>query len=209
MHSSSFSTRRAALGGLLALGCGGWWPRAARAEGALRAELLDALRRGGTVVYFRHGATDKGGVDRIEWPRNRQRLLSAEGEAQARAVGEVFARHGLVAGEVETSPFARCHDFAEIAFGRVQDDPLLLGLLSEDTDRQARIDHSLARLRAPVAMKENRILVGHSSNIRATTGASLAEGAAVITRRNEGHAQGFVVPGVLTPEDWQALAEVE
>lgn len=207
MNPSAFSTRRTILGSLLALGCGGLLPRPARAEGALRAELLDALRRGGTVVYFRHGATDKGGVDRIEWPRNRQRLLSAEGEAQARAVGEVFARHGLMAGEVEASPFARCHDFAEIAFGRVQDDPLLLGLLSEDADRQARIDHSFARLRAPVAMKENRILVGHSSNIRATTGASLAEGAAVITRRNEGHAQGFVVLGVLTAEDWRELAE--
>ncbi|MEM9794078.1 MAG: histidine phosphatase family protein, partial [Pseudomonadota bacterium] len=39
-------------------------------------DLRGALRRGGQVIYFRHGATTWSGVDRIEWPRARQRLLS-------------------------------------------------------------------------------------------------------------------------------------
>ncbi|MEM8552554.1 MAG: hypothetical protein AAGF45_09245, partial [Pseudomonadota bacterium] len=47
-------------------------------------DLLDALKRGGHVIYFRHAATTWSGVDRIEWPRERQRLLSERGIAQSR-----------------------------------------------------------------------------------------------------------------------------
>ena len=34
-----------------------------------QAGLRDALRQGGHVIYFRHGATTWSGIDNIEWPR--------------------------------------------------------------------------------------------------------------------------------------------
>ena len=34
-------------------------------------EIVAALKEGGHVVYFRHAATTRSGVDRIEWPRAR------------------------------------------------------------------------------------------------------------------------------------------
>lgn len=169
--------------------------------------LLKALQAGGLVVYFRHGATSRGGIDRADWPRSRQRLLSAEGEAQARTVGEVFRRHRLGVAEVLASPMARCHDFAEIAFGRVQDDALLLGLLTEGAGRQPRIDHSLALLRQAVPAGQNRILVGHSSNIQSTTGGVPPEGGAVLARPGGGADKGFAVLGELRPDAWAALAK--
>ena len=183
------------------------WPAAAQPAAADPQALLKALQAGGGVVYFRHGATERGGVDRIEWPRSRQRLLSAAGQAQARAVGQAFRRHGLVAGEVLASPFARCHDFAQIAFGRVVDDRQLLGLLSQDRERQQRVDHSLALLRQAVPAGQQRILVGHSSNIQETTGVFLPEGGAVLARPEPGADKGFVVLGELKPDDWAALAQ--
>ena len=210
-HRLPFATperkRRALLHGAGALILAPWLATPTRAAGlASRADLLSALAAGGLVVYFRHGATNKGGVDRIEWPRSRQRLLSAEGEAQARAVGEVFRRHRIGLEDVLASPFARCHDFAHIAFGRVQDDRQLLGLLSQDSERQQRIDHSLALLRKPVPRGANRVLVGHSSNIQETTGVFLPEGGAVLARPGSGADKGFTVLGEWPPAEWAALA---
>jgi phosphohistidine phosphatase SixA len=169
-----------------------------------RADLVTALRRGGLVVYFRHGATNRSGIDQVDWPRERQRLLSAKGEAQAKAVGEVFRRHELPVGEVLASPFARCRDFAEIAFGKVEEKMELIGLLS-DEDRQAeRIEYSLGLLSRPVDSGTNRIIVGHSSNIRESTGVNLPEGGAVIVRSD--NAEVFRVLGTLLPDDWVVLA---
>lgn len=196
--------RRALVGAALVSAVAPAWAQSPAAD---VPALLKALQTGGLVVYFRHGATDKGGVDRIDWPRSRQRLLSAEGEAQARAVGQVFQRHRLGVDEVLASPFARCHDFAQIAFGRVQDDRQLLGLLSQDTERQQRIDHSLALLRRAVAKGKNRVVVGHSSNIQETTGVFLPEGGAVLVRPESGAGKGFSVLGELRPADWAALAK--
>ena len=208
-HRSTTSfPRRQLLRATSALALVPWLGAPASAAGmASRADALAALAAGGLVIYFRHGATDRGGVDRIDWPRNRQRLLSAEGQAQARAVGEVFRRHRLPVGEVRASPFARCHDFAQIAFGKVVDDRQLLGLLSQDSERQQRIDHSLALLRQPVPPGSNRVLVGHSSNIAETTGANLPEGGAVLVRPGGGGEPGFAVLITLRPANWAALAQ--
>lgn len=201
MHSAL--ARRTVLGA--ALSCP-LWPALAQPGAADPPALLKALQAGGLVVYFRHGATDRGGVDRADWPRSRQRLLSPEGEAQARTVGEVFRRHRLGVAEVLASPMARCHDFARIAFGRVRDDALLLGLLTQDAGRQPRIEHSLALLRQAVAAGHHRILVGHSSNIQSSTGIFPPEGGAVLARPDGGAGQGFTVLGELRPHDWAALA---
>lgn len=197
--------RRALLAAALA---GAAVPAWAQAPAAPELALLQALRAGGLVLYFRHGATDTGGVDRIDWPRSRQRLLSPEGQAQARAVGQVFERHRIGIEEVLASPFARCHDFAQIAFGRVQDDRQLLGLLSQDSGRQQRIDYSLALLRRGVPPGRNRVMVGHSSNIREATGVSLPEGGAVLVRPDAGAERGFTVLGQLLAADWYVLAAV-
>ena len=196
--------RRALLGAALASAAVPVWSQAPAADAPA---LLKALQAGGLVVYFRHGATNQGGVDRIDWPRSRQRLLSAEGETQARTVGQVFQRHRLGVDEVLASPFARCHDFAQIAFGRVQDDRQLLGLLSQDSGRQQRIDHSLALLRRAVVAERNRVVVGHSSNIQQTTGVFLPEGGAMLVRPDTKAEGGFSVLGELRPADWAALAQ--
>ena len=172
------------------------------APSVTRARLYQALQEGGLVIYFRHGRTDRGGVDKIEWPREQQRLLSDEGQAQARLIGQAFKQHHFAVGEVLSSPFARCHDMALIAFGRTQDDYQLLGLLSEGNERNQRAAFSHELVRRSVPLGENRIIVGHSSNIRESTGQSIAEGEAVIGRPTS---QGFELMAVLRPEDWGEL----
>ena len=148
----------------------------------------EVLRRGAAVIYVRHGATTWSGVDRIEWPRERQRLLSDLGEAQARNLGESFSRQGWPVGDVLASPFARCAEMAQIAFGRVRTDPMLLGLASDDKGVAQRRAYS-EQLVNMTTTGGNRVIVGHQSNIRAATGASLPEGGAVV-----------LLPGAAGPE---------
>lgn len=193
---------RSAAGALMLGALPATW--AARPDDA-RLQLAESLAAGELTLYFRHGATTRGGVDRPEWPRERQRLLSEAGEAQARAVGAAFRRHGWPVGEVIASPMARCRDMAEIAFGRVHESSDLLGLLFEGGSRQRRIEQSLQLLRRS-ASGGNRILVGHSSNIQESTGVHLPEGGAVLVRATA-DGSGFTVLGRLDPADWAALAE--
>ncbi len=165
------------------------------ASGGVRA----AQRDGGHVIYFRHAATTWSGVDSIDWPRERQRLLSELGIAQSRMIGAAFTEHGLPVGEVLASPFARCRDMAEIAFGRVEERMELLGLLSDAEGRAARIAYLRRKMTELPAQGTNRIIVAHRSNIAEVAGASLAEGEAVVARPD---GQGFEVIARVQPDGW-------
>ncbi|MEM9230482.1 MAG: histidine phosphatase family protein [Pseudomonadota bacterium] len=162
-------------------------------------DLRGALRRGGQVIYFRHGATTRSGVDRIEWPRARQRLLSDLGIRQSEQIGAAFRSEGFPVGDVLASPFARCRDMAEIAFGRVEERMELMGLLSDDDGRAARVAYLRERMTTPPAIGTNRIIVSHRSNIAQVAGASLEEGEAVITRPN---GTDFETLAQWMPADW-------
>lgn len=168
------------------------------------AELIGALQHGGLVVYVRHAATHRFGGDRADWPRVKQRLLSDEGERLSDTIGRVFRRYEIPVGDILVSPFARSQDMALIAFGRAEVRAGLLDLLSEPAGRQERIDYSIRLLSEPVGARGNRVLFGHSSNIREATGVPVSTGGAVVVRP-EG-SDRFTVLGTLAPTDWLMLA---
>lgn len=117
------------LGGL---GCVGWTPAAALSalpagagdEGARRpdAQALALLREGGVVLVLRHaqapGNFDPPGFRLGEC--STQRNLSEAGRAQARALGDRLRAAGLVPASVRSSPWCRCIETAELAFGRAE-----------------------------------------------------------------------------------------
>lgn len=107
------ATRRALLGvGLLA-----GLPRLASA-----AEAEPLLREGRCVIAFRH-ALAPGNFDPPEFKLgdcSTQRNLSDGGRAQARRIGEWFETRGLSPARVRSSPWCRCVDTAQIAFGRAE-----------------------------------------------------------------------------------------
>jgi Histidine phosphatase superfamily (branch 1) len=105
--------------------------------------LVEGLREGEYVIYFRHAATEAGGVSGTETlgDRDAQRNLSREGREQSEAIGEAFEELDVPVGEVLSSPYFRNTDTAELAFGRAQPTEDLLGLLSvegEDEERNRR-----------------------------------------------------------------------
>ena len=171
---------------------------AARADEGVEA-ILAELADGGEVVYFRHAATTWSGIDRIEWPRERQRLLSERGIEDSERIGEAFRERSIPVGEVLASPFARCRDMAELAFGRVEERAELLGLLSDADGREERVRYLRERMSAPPAPGTNRVLVSHTSNVAEVAGVRLAEGEAVVVRPD---GDGFEVLGTLMPDEW-------
>ena len=161
--------------------------------------LKQDLRNGGYVVYFRHAATTWMGVDKIEWPREKQRLLSEQGLASSKKIGAAFKQLGIPVTEVYASPFARCRDMAEIAFGFVTEKMELLGLLSEDEGANTRRDYLSEQISSTVE-NGNRIIISHSSNIREVAGITLGEGDSVVLEpKGDGE---FNVLGIIPVTDW-------
>jgi hypothetical protein len=86
---------------------------------AAEADVEALLRAGGVVIAFRHalapGTFDPPGFRLGEC--STQRNLSDEGRAQARRIGEWFRARQLVPQRVRSSPWCRCVDTANLAFG--------------------------------------------------------------------------------------------
>lgn len=171
-------------------------PSAIPSERALSADepggktLLERLRRGGLVVFFRHADTRGMPCDTTFQVGDRagQRNLSEDGRAQSRLLGQrLQALNVPVAWPVLAGPVARARDTAELAFGvarvRVVD-----GLLADDY-AGGKLDWVLGEHRRlfaePVPARANRVLVGHRTPAimvlgPAVAGAAFPEGAALV-----------------------------
>lgn len=102
-----------------------WLP--VRAAGASEADVAALLRRGGIVIAFRH-ALAPGTFDPPDFKLgvcSTQRNLSDEGRAQARRIGGWFQTQGLTPARVRSSPWCRCVDTANLAFGAAEVWPAL------------------------------------------------------------------------------------
>lgn len=164
------------------------------------AALVQALRRGGYVVYLRHTATDFSKNDAAMQSYadcDHQRMLSATGQRDARRIGQGVRALKLPVGEVLASPMCRTMETATLAFkqatprndireGASGDYPGLKGLLS-----------------TPVPQGSNRWIVGHGIPFRAVVGPpQLSEGEAVVLRPEQGH---WSVVARIAPDDWARL----
>jgi hypothetical protein len=93
----------------------------AGASAAVGPDLTRSLRAGGLVVVFRHAATDFSKPDRdpvVVSDCSTQRNLSAQGRADARAIGRGVRRLALPIGKVYASAYCRTLETARLAFGR-------------------------------------------------------------------------------------------
>jgi phosphohistidine phosphatase SixA len=129
-------------------------------------ELVERLRTGGLVLFFRHADTRGEPCDRSFRVGDRagQRNLSPAGRAQAAQIGPALKALRIpVETPVLAGPVFRARDTAELAFGAgtvtVTD-----SLLADDY-AGSRLEWVLAEHRrlmaAPVRPGANRVLVGH------------------------------------------------
>ncbi|QIG94909.1 MULTISPECIES: histidine phosphatase family protein [unclassified Bradyrhizobium] len=130
-------------------------------------QVWAALRQGGKIVLLRHTHVDmREGIGRLVRGNCAEEVnLSTHGIEQAKRIGEVFRAHGIVVGEVLTSPYCRCVDTGKLAFGRATPVQYLMppGVLSDD---QAKLDQErvLQDIRSHRA-SANLVMITHDLNI--------------------------------------------
>lgn len=138
---------------------------------ASRPLSVEALRKGGFVIFVRHAHADVGSdatpFDLVDCAR--QRNLSEMGKAQSAAIGRGFSELRIPVGAVRSSEFCRALDTARLAFGRVEPTPTLNlccldGRNLTDADRLDYLQRALATRPAPGT---NTVLVGHASHMMA------------------------------------------
>ena len=130
-------------------------------------QVWAALKQGGKIVLLRHTQVDiREGIGRLT-PGNcaDEVNLSSRGVEQAKRIGETFRVHGVVVGEVLTSPYCRCIDTGKLAFGRATIVQYLKppGVVSEDQaklDRE-RVVQEILKHRDP----SNLVMITHDLNI--------------------------------------------
>ncbi|MEW6406427.1 MAG: lysyl oxidase family protein, partial [Chloroflexota bacterium] len=145
------------------------------------AALVDALRAGGYVIYFRHAASDYPQSDaetHILRDCSRQGNLNKQGLAEARAIGESFLSLNIPVGQVWTSQYCRARDTALLTFGKAETTEALTAF-PEDL-REQRITDLQEMLSTPPEPGTNTILISHALNLTNTAEITLSEGEAAI-----------------------------
>ena len=185
-----------------------WEIQPAKAEPDRPAALIDNLRQGGLVVFFRHAATDKSqhdvGPDHLA-DCAAQRNLSILGRDQAAAIGQAFRALGIPVGDVVSSRYCRCLDTLRIAFGRAVPSTDLTSIMGVgEAERRRRTDAIRRMLSTPTNNGQNNLLVSHKFMLHDASGLWLEEGDAGIARPL-GNGR-FEIIGPVKPADWEALA---
>jgi phosphohistidine phosphatase SixA len=195
-----------------------FWTAAAAAPGTPDASaalegraLVEALRAGGHVIYFRHADTGPAyleqGVDleRCETQRN----LNEDGRRDAEQIGAAFRGLGIPVGEVKSSQFCRCKDTAQLAFGRYTVERRLTGVSRAPEAEQGRLQASRELKRLLAAMPSagsNTVLVSHGFNLWDAEGFHLGTQGEAAVYRPDGRG-GYRLIARLMPRDWTALRD--
>jgi phosphohistidine phosphatase SixA len=140
------------------------------------------LAGGSQVLFVRHGHTTAGVGDPVGFKLGdcaTQRNLSADGRAQAQRLGAEFRRRDIPLGELLSSPWCRCLETAQLAFGPAKVWPALSNLFG----RHGAAEEQLRALRPRIAAyrgKANLVLVSHGSTAAALTGEHPAMGEVLV-----------------------------
>ena len=172
--------------------------------------LIERLREGGLVVFFRHADTAGMPCDSLYriGQREGQRNISADGRVQARQIGAALAALNIPIQEpVLAGPVFRARDTAEIAFGaeRVE---ITESLLADDYAGSRGVAWVIGEHRrlfaTPPQPGLNRVLVGHRTPALLSVDgqvsrAGFPEGAAIVMRPVDGSAEVLGVISFVPP----------
>ena len=172
--------------------------------------LIERLRQGGLVMFFRHADTIGMPCDSLYriGQREGQRNISDDGKEQSRQIGQVLAALEIPIQEpVLAGPVFRARDTAEIAFG-VERVEITDSLLADDYAGSRGVRWVVAEHRrlfaTPPASGLNRILVGHRGPAMMSIDGQVRrsgfpEGAAIVMQPRDGRAEVLGVISFVPP----------
>lgn len=153
-------------------------------------DIAALLRTGGCVIAFRH-ALAPGTFDppefRVDDCRT-QRNLNDEGRAQARRIGAWFQARQLAPARVRSSPWCRCVDTAELAFGRTERWDLLGSPRGSSDDVNARRLPGLRAALTAVPAGQFEAWVTHMFVLSDLAGTGSSSGEGLVLRAGAGGA---------------------
>jgi phosphohistidine phosphatase SixA len=184
----------------------------ASAQAQAQAEWTGALRQGGHVIVFRHGAThnDQADTDPLH-PENidKQRQLNDQGRTQAKAIGDAMRKLKIPVGAVDTSVFNRAVETGKLlGFGEVKPSlDFTEGGLVVSPNENARRAAALKKIAATLpSAGTNVIVVTHKPNILDAFGKDwfdVKEGEATVFNPD---GSGYKAIARVPADEWAKLA---
>jgi phosphohistidine phosphatase SixA len=176
--------------------------------------LMEALRRGGHTILLRHAATEKVTPDQNLFDIDdcsTQRNLSDEGRRQAERIGRSFEKLGIPVGEVLSSPYCRCMETGQLAFGKAATSEVLR--VGDSEPGTGRDDPGIAirkLLDTPPEAGKNTVLIAHSVTLLYAFGlTSRPEGIAHVFRPSGVGLGRPAYIGMVKPDEWPIYAGLE
>jgi len=173
------------------------------------AALVDAVKKGGTVILLRHASTENKSDETIKFRLedcSTQRNLSEQGKREAGEIGDAFKKLGIRVQAVYASPYCRTLETGRLAFGKATPTEALSvsdGLAMDGKlDRAAEIRKLLDTAPPPGT---NVVLITHTGNLLYAFG---------LDTRPEGIAHVFQPTGTgranylgrMNPDEWARFA---
>ena len=175
--------------------------------------LLADLRKGGFVLYLRHGTTDNSRADRAPSVDlndcNTQRVLNNEGRKLIMSVGRAIARAKIPVDEILHSPMCRARESAELAFpaqrARLQPELNLAYTANLTAEEKKPVLAATRKLvSTPVAPGSNRVLVAHAPNMADLMGYFVKPEGTLVVLRPLGN-EKFEYVASIPPALWVSL----
>lgn len=179
----------------------------------MNGSLLNSLRKGGFILYARHGEATVGrDLPNLNFQDClTQGNLSDKGRLQAIYYGEILRYLQIpIQSPVSASPFCRTIETAQLAFGscQIQVNPFwfeiyrLSGNLPS-SDRQRILNNFKSVLETIPVKGRNKVIVAHSFPEGVGLGQMPYMGTVIIKPKGEGN--GFEVVRQLSLTDWSKL----
>ena len=179
----------------------------ARTSKLSNSALIDQMKKGGLVLYFRHASTEKDYADQVSADVNdgsTQRVLSEKGWHEAVNIGRAFRHYKIPIAKVLSSEYFRSWQTAWLAFGEYEKKPDFNFLPFEDfNDKQMEIMRKriVPYLSRKPKEDKNLVIVGHDDPFEAATGIyPEPQGVCFILKPNGN--QKFEILGQISPDDW-------
>lgn len=176
-------------------------------------KVLELLKSGGYILYFRHFETGADTPDQIKAMLGdcaTQRQLNARGASQAIAVRDAVQRNGVSISTIYSSPFCRAWQSADLAFGghNIVDGLKLPPAKDYSPEQRAQMKTALVPLlTASVPAGANVVIMAHDDNLPAAGGPDIKQqGEAVLIKPTAG--SGFEVIGHVAPKAWYAMTKL-